>query len=258
MFKNKIASYIEASDYKLLAGLPIVMVVNGRSFSKLTALLDKPFSQSLAECFHSTLLKLVVEVDGSILGYSFGDELVIICRNDQTPETNIWFDGNLQKICSTVSSIATLQFNNCVSSLDLNLIGDPIFSTQIFTLPNIDEAINFFILRQNQAIKSSAHFACFYELLKKYDKNEIKEMLIGSSFEEKIDLLQRECNIDYDAYPIEFRRGAGYYRTPKLVQFQGEDMLRNKWNLNLNLPLFSKDPLLHNVLKIGTDIYRAE
>lgn len=254
--KDRIASYQEASDYKLLNRVPLVISINGRGFAKGTELLDKPFCPKFAECILSTTLRMCNEIEGALFAYQYNDEIVILARNDQTPDTTPWYDNRLQKICSVTSSVATMHFNKCAGAIDLNLSGEPIFNSHVFMVPNIMEAINTMIYKQQSNFHSSIQFACFYELLKKYDKNTIKEMLAGLSTDEKIDLLRQECNIDFNSYPTSFRRGAACYKIPRVMD---GGLMKNKWVINKDLPIFTKDQsFLSNIFKNGADIFRQE
>jgi len=252
--KDRIAAYENTADIKLLPRVPLIITINGRSFSKITSLLDKPYCSKFADCMYSSMLRLVNEIDGAVFAYSFNDEIVIVVRNDQSLETQPWYDNRIQKITSVTASIATMHFNNCAAANDLNLMGDPIFLSKVFVVPNITEAINVMVSKQQQAFQSSINFACFYELLKKYNKEEIKEMLAGTSLDEKIDLLSQECNIDFNEYPAEFRRGVACYRSPKL----DDGILKHKWILNSDIPIFTRDhSFLGTIFKSGHDIIRA-
>lgn len=254
--KDRIESYRDNSDYKLLPKLPIIISINGKGFSKATSLLDKPYCTKLTECMLAVALKLCNEIEGAIFAYHYNDEIVIIARNDQTSETNPWFDNKIQKICSVTSSIATYYFNNYAKQTDLNIMGDVLFTSQVFVVPNVVETINTIIYKQQHNFHTSIQFACFYELLNKsYDKNIIKEMLFGLSVDDKINLLKQECNIDFNEYPICFRRGAATYKVPKIIG----DTTKYKWVVNANLPIFTKDQsFLTNILKNGADIFREE
>ena len=253
--KDRILSYQETSDYKLMSRVPVLIYINGRAFAKGTELLDKPYCSKFAECILSTMLKLCSEVEGALFGYQHNDEIVIVTQNDQTLETAPWFDNKLQKICSVTSSIATMHFNKCATAIELNLMGDPVFSSQVFTVPNIMEAINTMIYKQQHNFHTSIQFACFYELLKKNDKSTIKEMLSGLSVDEKIDLLHQECNIDFNEYPTHFRRGAACYKVPKVLE---DGTMKNKWVVNPDLPIFTKEQsFLTNIFKHGADIFRG-
>lgn len=254
--KDRIAVYENTADTKLLPRIPLIITINGRSFSKITSLLDKPYCSKFAECMYSTMLRLVNEIDGAVFAYCFNDEIIIVARNDQNLDTHPWYDNKVQKIVSATASVATLHFNNCAASIDLNLMGDPIFLSKAFVVPNITEAINVMVAKQQQAFQSSINFACFYELLKKYNKEDIKEMLSGSSLDEKINLLSQECDVDYNEYSTEFRRGVACYRSPKLME---DGILKNKWILNSDIPLFTRDhSFLGNIFKGGHDIVRHD
>jgi tRNA(His) guanylyltransferase len=252
--KDRIDSYINSTDYKLLSKLPTITCVNGKSFFKTTSLIDKPFCSEFTESMLATALKLSTDIEGTVFSYYYNDEIIIITRNDQNIDTAPWFDNKLQKIASITSSIATRYFNEYTSTKELNLFGESLFYSHVFVVPNIGEAINTIICKQQQNFHSSVHFACFYELLKKYDKNTIREMLMGLSVDEKINLLSQECGIIFNDYPAVYRRGAACYKIPKVV----DNIVKNKWTINTDLPIFTKDQtFLNNILKLGSDIFRA-
>jgi hypothetical protein len=254
--KDRISSYEEISNYKLIPKLPLIIQINGRSFSKITSLLNKPYCSKFAESMASTTLQLCLEIEGAVFAYHFNDEIVIIARNDQNFETIPWYDNRIQKIASAVSSITTLHFSNLSSAVDLNLMGDPIFLTHTYTVPNALEAIHVIMSKQQQNFQTALQSACLYELLKKYNKETIKEMLSGLTSDEKIDLLSQECNIDFQDYPTSFRRGIACYRAPKLIN---NDIVKNKWIINKDLPIFIQDnSFLVNIIKHGADILRKD
>jgi tRNA(His) 5'-end guanylyltransferase len=253
--KDRIEGYQAVTDYKLLNRVPIVICVNGRGFSKITQLLDKPYCPKFAECIISTMLRLCTDVDGALFGYQHNDEIVIVARNDQTNDTAPWYDNRLQKICSVTSAVATMHFNECASAIKLDTSGDAIFTSQVFVVPSVGEAVNTIIYKQQQNFHTSIQSACLYELIKQnHDKNAIKEMVAGLSVDEKIGLLSQE-GIDFNEYPLAFRRGVAAYKAPKITG----DTVKNKWLINAELPIFSKDqPFLTNIFKNGADIFRKE
>lgn len=252
--KNRIEQYQNDYDFKLTNRIPICIILNGKNFSKITQLLDKPFCSQFSDCMLSTTLKLCYEVEGAIFAFQHNDEIVLIARNDQHIDTNPWCDNKVQKICSITSSIASLHLNQQLSQIpNYNIMGDTIFTSQIFLIPSVSEVINTVIFKQQQNFHTSIQYACLYELIKKYDKNTIKEMLTGLSIDEKVDLLLQECQIDFNDYPILFRRGSACYKVPKIIN----DVMKNKWEINSDLPIFTKDQsFLDNILKMGHDIIR--
>lgn len=254
--KDRIESYQNASDYRLLAKVPLIISINGRSFSKLTSLLEKPYDGKFAECMFSTALRLASEIEGALFSYQYNDEIILVTRNDQNIETAPWYDNKVQKIASTTASLATLHFNQCASAINLNLMGEPLFTSQVFVVPTIAEAINTIVYKQQHNFLTSIQLSCFYELLKHhYDKNSIKEMLSGLTVDEKIDLLNQEVKVDFNTYPQSFRRGAACYKVPKVI----DGSMKNKWIINSELPIFTKDQsFLSNIFKNGADIFRQD
>ena len=252
--KDRISSYEEIPNYKLLPKLPIIIQINGRSFSKTTSLLQKPFCNKFSECMASTALQLCLEIEGAIFAYQFNDEILVIARNDQNTDTVPWYDNRVQKIASVVSSIATLHFSNLSNAMDLNLVGDPIFLSHVYTVPSILESIHVLISKQQQNFQTAVQSACLYELIKKYDKNIIRDMLSGLTLDEKIDFLAQEVDISFHDYPVSFRRGTACYRSPKIIN---NDLVKNKWIINNELPIFTQDSsFLINIIKHGADIIR--
>jgi tRNA(His) 5'-end guanylyltransferase len=157
-------------------------------------------------------------------------------------DSSSWYGNYIQKVCSITASIATQYFNKYILSKDLNLMGEAFFTSQVFVVPNITEAINTIVYKQQHNFYTSIQLSCFYELLKKYDKSLIKEMLIDLGTDEKIDLLKQECNIDFNEYHISFRRGVACYKAYTEVN----GFVKNKWVINTELPIFTKDQLFLN------------
>jgi tRNA(His) 5'-end guanylyltransferase len=80
-------------------------------------------------------------------------------------------------------------------------------------------------------------------------------MISGLTLDEKIQLLQQECRVDFNGYPISFRRGAACYKAPKVI----DGVMKNKWITNLELPIFTKETtFLGNIFRMGSDIFRQE
>lgn len=238
--QDRISDFSERSQLNLLPKLPVITIINGRGFGKITSLLDKPYSDELAQCFYAALAGLVGEIEGAVFGYAHNDELIVVSRNDQELETMPWLDNDAQKIASIASSIATFQFSESARALDLNLLGDSVFYAKTFVVPNITEAINVLVSAQQRAAQFAIYFACFYGLLNKFNRNDIDNMLSETTTDEKINLLKQECGINFGEYPSAFRRGVACYRAPKTVSFQGTEQIRQKWQVNTELPIFTK------------------
>jgi len=254
--KDRIQQYKETTDYKLLPRLPIIVTINGRAFSKVTSLLEKPFSNEFSEAMVATALKLCYEVEGVILSYTFSDEIVLVIRNDLNVNTNPWYNNKIQKIASTTSSIATYFFNNIINATDLKTIGDVCFYSEVFCLPSVDEILNYLIFKQTQCYNQAINDACFYELLKQnVEISQVKNMTSGLSNEEKLDLLLEQLNVKFSNYNDYFKYGYICCKAPKI---SGTN-LKYKWHINKKTPIFREDrSMISNIVNIGHDILRNE
>jgi len=259
--RERIISYQQDYDYRITKKLPLVIILNGRSFRKITSLLDKPYSLACIEAFAGTAIKLMQEVDGAMFAYSFNDEIVLITRNDQTIDTGAWFDNKVQKICSATASIATVEFNRLAKLSDLQIIGDPTFTSSVFAVPNITEAINVLISKQNEAIYTAVSMACIYELGKRYDLSTVRQTLSEKTASQKLDILSKQCDINFDDhYSTAFKRGCAAYRIQKVIESEeGFEKIRNKLSIDLDLPNFSREPeFLEGIITFGRDIIREQ
>jgi tRNA(His) 5'-end guanylyltransferase len=257
--RDRINDYLDRSDTRLLPQVPIVIVLNGRGFSKITALIDKPYSETLMEIMCGTLIKLCQEVEGVVFGFTFNDQIILICRNDQNSNFhNIpWYDGSTQLISSASSALATYEFNQLVAIKELPLVGSPIFTSTCFTVPNITEVVNALCHYQQQAFHTSLSNACFYEMIKTSDAEEVKNLLDGKNPSQKNELLISKCGITYNDYPLPFKRGVGCYRAAKVVNGQKE--IKYKLTLDTELPLFSQEKSwLFGIFNGGGDVLRLD
>jgi len=71
------------------------------------------------------------------------------------PNTQAWFDGQVQKICSVAASAATIYFNRAFDSFDLPRRKPAMFDARVFTLPSRVETQNLFLWRQNDCRRNA-------------------------------------------------------------------------------------------------------
>ena len=83
---------------------------DGRSFKNFTRGFEKPFDEIFRETMERTMIDLCKEVQGSILGFTQSDEITIMFKKN-SEESEVYFNGKVQKIVSEVASVATLRFN---------------------------------------------------------------------------------------------------------------------------------------------------
>jgi len=190
------------TDRAPLAGLPILVRVDGRGFSTFTRGMTRPYDQALADLMVATTKHLVAKT-GALIGYTQSDEISLILQApDGQPSRSdeLFFGGRLQKLTSVIAGLATARFlatamthwpDRCAREL-------PVFDARVFPVPDRDEAANALLWRQSDATKNAISMAAqaYYshtELLKK----------TGSAKQEMLFLK----GVNFNDYPARFRRG---------------------------------------------------
>lgn len=131
--------------------LPLIIRLNGRSFSTWTKGLEKP-SDTKLESIMIEVTKLLVEESSAIMGYTQSDEITLILHNK--PNQQFFFGGKYAKINSSLASFATYHFNK-LSDKAYTDRKPAFFDCRTFTVPNIEEAANAILWRYRDAIKNS-------------------------------------------------------------------------------------------------------
>ena len=181
---DRIKSY-EARETKrsFIPGIPVVVRLDGKRFSKFTKNLVKPFDIGFTELMVATTRDLV-EQTGAKIGYTQSDEITLIFLQDK-PKSEIYLNGRVQKMTSILASMATGYFN---SRRHVLLENDPLaiayFDCRAFQVPNKDEAVNTLIWRELDAARNSvsmlaSHYFSHKELQNK-NVSQMQDMLMGN------------------------------------------------------------------------------
>jgi len=247
--------YENCYDIKIMRRVPVVIRLNGRNFTKLTREVKHPFDDGFIEIMTHTLVQLCKQIDGSVFGYQFSDEITIVIKNDQAKDTDPWFGNRCQKIASGAAAIATYEFNKYFWNMSKPppLTGAPLFDARVFGLPNIEVVTNNLIWRQQDCVEWSISTSAYCELKKKLSRKKAQAMMTGKDLYAREQLLWDVCNIEFEEeYSNLIKRGIGCYLVPDISS-------KKKWHVDLDLPIFSEDrDFIFNILSSGSDIFRPE
>ena len=108
----------------------------------------------------------------------------------------------------------------------------PVFDSRAFIIP-AEEVHNYFVWRQNDCMRNSIQGLA----QSLYSEREIHRIntskLQNKMFSEK--------GVNWNDYTVVERRGTCIYKVPtKVIGLNGETVIRNKWTLDINMPILSK------------------
>jgi tRNA(His) 5'-end guanylyltransferase len=120
---------------------------------------------------------MLPEIQGVQFAYTQSDEVSLLLTDFATPNTDAWFDGNIQKMVSVGASIITAEFNRLRYARHIwdandkattmvtksegnkwNFIKEypnAYFDARVFTIPDRTEVMNYFIWRNQDAGRNS-------------------------------------------------------------------------------------------------------
>lgn len=131
---------------------PVIIRLDGRSFSKYTRGLNKPFDEGFIEDMVATAEYLCSNVQGAIMAYTQSDEISLLLCDYKNLDSDAWFDYEIQKMCSISASITTAKFNQLRSIRGFETLVN--FDSRTFNIPE-SEVANYFLARQSDAIRNS-------------------------------------------------------------------------------------------------------
>ena len=120
---DRMKEYESNTQTKLIKKLPVIIRLDGRSFSKYTKGFTKPFDIELSYILQDVALELRKEIENAKFIYSQSDEISILLTDWDKSKPNeggridTWYDYRIQKIVSVASAIATAKFNEYVYKL---------------------------------------------------------------------------------------------------------------------------------------------
>ncbi len=214
---DRIKGYETASEQVLTACLPVVVRLDGNSFSKWTKKmnLEKPFDSNMANWMASACEALIKYCSGCGVVYTQSDEITLILRNDKTHQTTPFLAGRTQKIASLLSSVCSVAFNEAVR---MDVPDAPLahFDARVFVIPPA-EINNVFLWRQRDAWKNCISTFAYYKLGAAFGKKTAFKMLDGLNGNQRQELVFQKLGLNCNAIPTMFKRGICVYKTTEEV-----------------------------------------
>lgn len=152
---DKCNYYRSLTDYKLIPNQPVLVMLDGRSFSKVIKKRFKlPFDQRFIDIMNLVSIKLCESIDGCKIAYTQSDEISLFLEDYKTIKTESYFGYRLTKLLSIIPSIATGYFNREFWKIFPN--ADPVqFDAKVWNVPNLNEVYAWFLHRQLDCVRNS-------------------------------------------------------------------------------------------------------
>lgn len=176
---------------------PVYARIDGRSFSKFTRHMNRPFDERMSSCMIETT-KYLVERTHAVIGYVQSDE-ISLAWDGSTENNKLFFAGKVQKSCSVLASKAAAKFAvEYTSRFGTMSTEFPHFDCRVIQMPSRTETANMFLWREFDAQKNSISMAA-----RKFFSHKELQNKTGV---EMIEMMAKK-GISLDQFPVSFRRG---------------------------------------------------
>lgn len=247
---DRMKRYESVNKNFLMQNTATLIRIDGKAFSSFTKGFVKPFCDIVINSMDETAKYLCKNIMGCKIAYLQSDEITLLLTDYDTPQTEQWFGGNIQKIASVSASMATMAFNKAfnyqVSKIkpypsitptneDIKYnnyskkIGNAMFDSRVFQMP-MYEVINCFIWRQQDATRNSIQSLARSEFSPK--------QTFKKSCDELQDMLILEKNINWNNIKTSNKRGRCVIKEKYLLEDGTE---RSRWIVDDEIPIFTQD-----------------
>lgn len=223
-YENITRAYVPRRTYTLVR-------VDGRAFHTFTQGMEEPFDAGFTAAINAVGRSLCRQVAGAQLAFCQSDEISLLLTDFQTIQTEPFFGGNIQKICSITAAIATASFLWHYPD-SLNAPSPPVFDSRVWTIPDPTEVENYFIWRQQDATRNSiqslaqAHFS--------------QRELHGKSNNEAQDMLMTQRGINWNDVDAGWKRGRVTRRVESEVIGRDGPAMISRWETEAP-PVFTQE-----------------
>ncbi len=199
---------------KLMPLLPVMARIDGRSFSKFTKHMQRPYDKRLSDLMIATT-KFLCEESNATIGYTQSDEISLAWWASHY-DSEIFFGGRIQKMTSSLAALATGFFvANYEKFFGSELTKIPTFDCRVWNVPTPGEGANVFLWRELDASKNSISMAA----RTMFSHNELMHKN-GSEMQEM--MWQKGQN--WNDYPNFFKRGTFIQRKTLARKFTAEEL----------------------------------
>ena len=250
---------------RLMRRCPVCIRIDGRAFHSWTKGFERPFDEVLIKSMQETMKYLCENIQGVVLGYCQSDEVSLILVDYKKLNSSAFFDYEVQKVCSTTASMATMAFNKIFNKNTLDFISPEIFE---------DEKIKKIAASHAEAVRKGAMFdsRCFnipkeevtnYVYWRQLDATRNSIQMVGQANFSHKELQNKTCNdiqdmlmtqkgINWNDLPTYQKRGSCCIKEVYYLDKEGNEVSeeyanednvakRTRWIIDRDIPIFKNN-----------------
>lgn len=172
LLKEKCEYYRRLEDDRLIPNMPLLIMVDGRSFSSIVKKkFDLPFDNDFIQMMNDVAVTLCKEINGCKIAYVQSDEISLYISDDN--DADCFFGWRKEKLLSIIASIASARMTHLLSIYELKKLNyknkldteellnelanttEVQFDCKCWNVPNLNEVFAWFLYRQNDCIRNS-------------------------------------------------------------------------------------------------------
>ena len=231
---EKMKYYRSINDYRLIPNCPVILMLDGRSFSKFCKIFKKPYDDDFIKIMNEVAIELSNKIDSVKFSYVQSDEISLLLLNNN--ESEPWFNYRLEKICSIAASIASSKFNQLMmlyiskqKKIDninelvktITEYTNAVFDCKAWNVPDYDTAYLHFLWRQRDCIRNSKQM-----ISQIYFSH--KELNLVNT-DKQIEMVKEKYGIDWHTLDSGKKYGRMIYKEPFI--FESKKVNRIKYDL---------------------------
>lgn len=218
----------ENTQSLLIPGLPVIMRLDGKTFSKFTKGLERPFDAAFRHCMIETT-KYIAKLMNAVAAYTQSDEITLVIMNPLNINDNslssVMFSSRVQKLVSISAAKASTYFNKMLEkhlpakAIDAmsEEIDCPVLDSRAFNVPNEEWAALAVYWREVDCRKNAITQAASVV----YSHKELMHKNSG----EKIEMMHQK-GVNFEAYPDTYKRGTYVLKKRIFVELTAEELVR--------------------------------